>query len=177
MNKVFHNYLREFVLVFFDDILVYNSNWAQHMEHVKVVLEILMKQQLYIKRSKCIFGQQEFQYLGHVISPKGVRVDPEKVEAIKKWPKPKTLKAMREFLGLTRYYRRFIQNYGKIAAPINRMLKKNNSTWTIAAEGAFENLKQVMIQASVLALPDFSKEFMVECDASGVGIGAVLQQE
>jgi hypothetical protein len=177
MNKVFHNYLREFVLVFFDDILVYSSNWAQHMEHVKVMLEILVKQQLYIKRSKCIFGQQEVQYLGHVISPKGVGVDPEKVEVIKKWPKPKTLKAMRRFLGLTGYYRRFIQDYGKIAAPLNRMLKKNNFTWTVAAEGAFENLKQVMIRAPVLALPDFSKEFVVECDASGVGIGAVLQQE
>jgi hypothetical protein len=177
MNKVFHNYLREFVLVFFDDILVYSSNWAQHMEHVKVVLEILVKQQLYIKRSKCIFGQQEVQYLGHVISPKGVGVDPEKVEAIKTWPKPKTLKAMHGFLGLTGYYRRFIQDYGKIAAPLNRMLKKNNFTWTVAAEGSFDNLKQVMIRAPVLALSDFSKEFVVECDASGVGIGAVLQQE
>jgi hypothetical protein len=103
-----------------------------------------------------------------------VGVDPEKVEVIKKWPKPKTLKAMRRFLGLTGYYRRFIQDYGKIAAPLNRMLKKNNFTWTVAAEGAFENLKQVMIRAPMLAVPDFSKEFVVECDASGVGIGAVL---
>ena len=104
-------------------------------------------------------------------------VDPEKVEAVKKWPKPKTQKAMHVFLGLTGYYRRFIQDYGKIAASLNRMLKKNNFTWTVVAKGAFENLKQVMIRAPIVALPDFSKEFVMECDASGVGIGAILQQD
>jgi hypothetical protein len=176
MNEVFHDYLRKFVLVFFDDILVYSSSWAQHLEHVRIVLEIMEKQQLYVKRTKCIFGQQEVQYLGHVISPNGVGVDPEKVDAMQKWPKPETLKAMRGFLGLTGYYRRFIQDYGKIAAPLNRMLKKNNFTWTAAAETAFENLKQAMVKAPVLALPDFSKDFVVECDASGIGIGAVLHQ-
>jgi hypothetical protein len=87
---------------------------------------------------------------------------------MRKWPKPENIKAMRGFLGLTGYYRRFIQDYGKIAVPLTRMLKKNNFTWTPSAEAAFEHLKHVMIQAPVLALTDFTKEFAVECDASGV---------
>lgn len=93
MNEVFHNFLHKYVLVFFDDILVYSENWAQHLEHVEIILKIMERHQLYIKRSKCIFGQQEVKYLGHVITPEGVRVDPEKVEGIKKWTKPETLKA------------------------------------------------------------------------------------
>jgi hypothetical protein len=105
-----------------------------------------------------------------------VGIDQEKVEAMRKWPKPENIKAMRGFLGLTGYYRRFIQDYGKIAVPLTRMLKKNNFTWTPSAEAAFEHLKHVMIQAPVLALTDFTKEFAVECDASGVVNGAVLHQ-
>jgi hypothetical protein len=91
--------------------------------------------------------------------------------------KPENLKAIRGFLGLIGYYRRFIQDYGKIVAPLNRTLKKNNFAWTHTTEIAFEHLKQAIVEAPVLALPDFSKEFVVECDASRVGIGAVLRQE
>jgi len=176
MNKVLHAQLRTLVLVFFDDILIYSQGWAQHMEHVKLVMTLLEEQQLYLKRTKCSFGQQEVQYLGHVISLEGVAVYPKKIEAMKKWPKPTTPKAMRGFLGLTSYYRRFIQDYGKIAAPLNRMLKKNGFAWSIPAEAAFEKLKLAMTEASILALPDFSKEVVVECDACGVGIGVVLHQ-
>jgi hypothetical protein len=132
MNEVFHALLRKYVLIFFDDILIYSKNWAQHYKHVKTVLDILDTQQLYVKQSKCDFGQQKVQYLGHIISAEGVGVGPEKVEAMKQWPKPQNLKAMRGFLGLTGYYRHFIQDYGKIAAPLMRMLKKNNFTWTVA---------------------------------------------
>jgi hypothetical protein len=177
MNEVFRTYLHKCVLVFFDDILVYSKDWAQHMGHVNTILSILERHQLYLKKSKCSFGQQEVQYLGHVISPRGVGVDPEKVEAMEEWPKPENLKAMRGFLGLIGYYRHFIQDYGKIVAPLNHTLKKNNFAWTHTAEIAFEHLKQAMVQAPILALPDFSKEFVVECDASGVGIGVVLRQE
>lgn len=87
MNEVFYTYICKYVLVFFDDILVYNKDWAQHMGHVKTILSILERHQLYLKKSKCSFGQQEIQYLGHVISPRGVGVDPKKVEAMKQWPK------------------------------------------------------------------------------------------
>jgi hypothetical protein len=141
MNEVFHTFFATsswfffyfFIFLFIYYILVYSGEWAQYMEHVRTVLELREKQQLYVKRTKCSFGQQEVQYLGHVISPEGVGVDSEKVEAMKKWPKPETPKTMRGFLGLTGYYRRFIQDYGKIAAPLNRMLKKNNFAWTVVA--------------------------------------------
>lgn len=122
--------------------LIYKKNWAQHCKHVKTVLDILDTQQLYVKQSKCDFGQQKVQYLGHLISTKGVGVDLEKVEAMKQWPKPQNLKAIRGFLGLTGYHRRFIQDDGKIAAPLTRMLKENNFTWTAAGGKAFKDLNK-----------------------------------
>uniref|UniRef100_A0A2N9IK08 Integrase catalytic domain-containing protein n=1 Tax=Fagus sylvatica TaxID=28930 RepID=A0A2N9IK08_FAGSY len=146
-------------------------------KHLQVVLETLQRHQLHVKRSKCEFGQQRVQYLGHIISPEGVSVDPDKVVAMVQWPKPHNPKSMRGFLGLTGYYRKFIQSYGKIAAPLTQMLKKNSFVWSPKAEDAFQRLKDAMTKAPVLALPDFTKVFIVECDASGSGIGAVLQQE
>ena len=130
---------------------------------------------MFVKREKCQFGQREVKYLGHVIFNQGVVVAPEKIEAVTSWPKPTTPKAMRGFLGLCGYYRKFIQNFGKIAAPLTRMLKNNNFIWSPIAEDAFDQLKKVMTQAPVLSLPDFSKQFIIECDASRCRVGAVLR--
>lgn len=146
------------------------------MKHIDVVFSILRTHKLYVKKEKCSFCQEEVKYLGHVISSKGVAVDSEKISTMLEWPKPKTIKALRGFLGLTGYYRKFIQHYRKIAAPLTSMLKKGNFRWEPKAEEAFEELKKAMTQAPVLALPDFSRQFIVECDASGSGIGAVLMQ-
>ena len=125
MNNVFKPYLRKFVLVFFDDILVYSKNLLDHMHHLRIVLEALHHHKLFAKRQKCIFGASEVQYLGHVISKNGVSVDQEKIQGVLRWPTPTSIKALRGFLGLTGYYRKFIKDYGKIAGPLTALLKKN----------------------------------------------------
>ena len=115
-------------------------------------------------------------YLGHVISAQGVAMDASKVQAILSWPRPKSLRAVRGFLGLAGYYRRFIKDYGLIAAPLTKLLKKEGFRWTEEAAAAFSALQKALSSAPVLHLPDFSSPFIVECDASGSGFGAVLHQ-
>jgi hypothetical protein len=147
------------------------------MKHLEQVLSLLEKNQFYVKLSKCSFGKEEVEYLGHVISREGVKVDPEKIKAITEWPKPKNISKLRGFLGLTGYYRRFIKNYAHLTTPLSNLLKKNSFKWDNSAQECFETLKRVMSSTPVLATPDFAKPFVVECDASRIGIGAVLKQD
>lgn len=176
MNEVFRPYLRRFVLVFFDDILIYSPSTKEHIEHVETVLSLLKQQRLYANNKKCEFGKQEVSYLGHIISQGGVAVDHAKVQALMAWPKPKSIKELRGFLGLSGYYRKFIKNYANIAFPLTDQLKKDAYGWTEDATQAFENLKQALMTAPVLAMPDFNDPFVLETDASGFGLGAVLLQ-
>lgn len=177
MNHVFKHLLRKYVLVFFDDILVYSKDLSSHLTHLEKVFQILQDNHLKVKLSKCSFGQPSVNYLGHVISGTGVSVDASKVQCLTDWPKPTTLKALRGFLGLAGYYRRFVKNFGLIARPLTDMLKANNFIWTPLSEEAFQQLKLAVTTAPVLALPDFSKSFTIETDASGLGMGAVLTQD
>ncbi|PNX85959.1 retrotransposon-related protein, partial [Trifolium pratense] len=176
MNEVFKPLLRKTVLVFFDDILVYSESWQEHVMHLEQVLLILQKHGLVANKKKCQFGQQSIEYLGHLINGTGVAVDPNKVVSVTNWPIPKNVKGVRGFLGLAGYYRKFIRNYGKIAKPLTELTKKDAFVWSDEAYKAFESLKKSLTTAPVLALPDFSKEFIIECDASGGGIGAILMQ-
>lgn len=176
MNDLFRPYLRRFVLVFFGDILVYSKSWQEHLMHLHIILSLLCDNQLFAKRSKCRFGVTSIDYLGHIISEHGVAVDPAKIEAVLSWPTPSTAKEVRGFLGLAEYYRKFIRHFGGIAAPLSHLLSKDGFHWTAKAETAFGALKQILTSPTVLELLDFSQPFVIECDATGVGLGAVLTQ-
>lgn len=177
MNDIFRHLLRKFVLVFFDDILMYSPDFETHITHLTQVLQLLADHQLFAKFSKCEFVVQQVTYLGHLVSNGGVAADPEKLRAIQDWPIPVSITALRGFLGLTGYYRQFVHNYTTITAPLTELLKHNNFQWNPVAQSAFDNLKRAMTSLPVLALPNFSLPFDVTTDASGVAIGAVLSQD
>ena len=176
MNDVLRPYLRRFVLVFFDDILIYSFSWAEHLQHVNIVLHALRAHNLHLKRSKCSFGAASVAYLGHVISKDGVAMDADKVAAVHAWPTPCSARGLRGFLGLAGYYRKFIKDFGIIAAPLTRLLRRDAFAWDDDATTAFEALKTALTTGPVLQMPDFDRLFIVDCDASGAGFGAVLHQ-
>jgi hypothetical protein len=141
------------------------------------VLHLVSQHQRFLKQSKRDFGGSEVEYLGHLVGKDGVKVDPKKIEAMQHWLHPKTLKILCGFWGLTGYYRKFVKNYGNIATPLTALLKKNSFTWTPTTSQAFQTLKMAMCTTPVLALPNFTKTFVLECVTSGKGIGVVLIQE
>ncbi|GJU98302.1 putative reverse transcriptase domain-containing protein [Tanacetum coccineum] len=177
MNRVCRPYLDKFVIVFIDDILIYSKTQEEHVEHLRLVLELLKKEKLYAKFSKCEFWLREVQFLGHVINGNGIHVDPSKIEAVKNWKAPRTPTEVRSFLGLAGYYRRFIENFSKIAKSLTILTQKSKTfNWGEEQEYAFQTLKDKLCNAPVLALPDGSEDFVVYCDASRIGLGCVLMQ-
>ncbi|GJS58855.1 putative reverse transcriptase domain-containing protein [Tanacetum coccineum] len=149
----------------------------EHEEHLKIILELLKKEELYAKFSKCEFWIPKVQFLGHVIDSEGIHVDPAKIESIKDWTSPKSPTEIRQFLGLAGYYRRFIEGFSKIAKPMTKLTqKKVKFEWGDKQEAAFQLLKQKLCSAPILALPEGSEDFIAYCDASKKGLGAVLMQ-
>lgn len=177
MNDVFRPFLRKFVLVFFDDILVYSCSEEAHKEHLHTVLATLQQHRLVANFQKCAFGRDEVQYLGHVISRYGVAVDQDKVRAMTEWAVPKSLKELRGFLGLTGHNQKYIAGYAQIAHPLTEQLRKDNYGWTAATTVEFQKLKEAMTSSPVLEMPDFTKQFVLETDASRFDIGAILIQD
>ncbi|GJZ04976.1 putative reverse transcriptase domain-containing protein, partial [Tanacetum coccineum] len=161
-----------------DDILIYSKTKEEHDVHLRLILELLKKEELYAKFSKCDFWLSRVQFLGHVIDSKGIHVDPAKIESIKDWESPKTPTEIRQFLGLAGYYRRFIEGFSKISKPMTKLTQKSvKFNWGEKEETAFQTLKQKLCSAPILALPEGSENFVVYCDASHKGLGAVLMQK
>src|SRR4051812_37961475 len=177
MNKVFMEFLDKFVVVFIDDILVFSKNEQEHEAHLHLVLEKLREHQLYAKFSKCEFWLKEVGFLGHVVSGEGVAVDPSMVSTVTEWETPASVGDIRSFLGLAGYYRRFMENFSKLAKPMTELLKKENKfVWSEACETSFQELKERLVTAPVLCFPDIHKDFQVYFDASRRGLGCVLMQ-
>ena len=169
---------RSFTGVFFDDVIIYSKSLEEHKKHLKVIFQVLRDNKLYVNQKKSEFFLKEIQYLGHIISHAGIRMDPSKLEVIKEWPIPKNLHELRSFIGMCAYYRRFIEKFSFIAGPLHDLTKKNvKYEWTNKVNESFEKLKEKLISQPVLILPDLSKPFEVQCDACGHCLGAVLLQE
>ena len=178
MNQILKPFLGKSVIVYLDDILVFSKTYSEHVMHVRRVLETLREKRLQVNAEKSMYCQEELVYLGHIISEKGVRMDPEKIRAIVEWPRPKTVTEIRSFHGMVNVYRKYIRHFSEISAPLTRLIKKDKRfEWNSEAEKAFNELKRRMTTSPVLVLPDFRKVFEVQTDASGVAIGGVLLQE
>ncbi|GJT19816.1 putative reverse transcriptase domain-containing protein [Tanacetum coccineum] len=177
MNRVCKPYLDKFVIVFIDDILIYSRLEEEHEVHLKTILDLLEKEKLYAKVSKCEFWLKEVQFLGYVVNRDGIHVDPSKVESVKNWKTPESSTEIHSFLGLAGYYQRFIENFSKIAKPLTLLTQKNKAyVWGDKQDEAFQILKEKLCNAPVLALPDGPDDFVVYCDASKQGFGSVLMQ-
>ncbi|KAK1561379.1 hypothetical protein QYE76_048204, partial [Lolium multiflorum] len=178
MNEVLRAFIGRFVVVYFDDILIYSKSLEEHLDHLRVVFNALRDARLYGNLEKCTFCTNRVAFLGYVVTAQGIEVDPAKIEAIENWPQPKTVTQVRSFLGLAGFYRRFVKDFGSIAAPLNELTKKDVPfVWGDAQQDAFMILKDKLTHAPLLQLPDFNKTFELECDASGIGLGGVLLQE
>ncbi|XP_045090164.1 uncharacterized mitochondrial protein AtMg00860-like [Aegilops tauschii subsp. strangulata] len=172
------SFIGQFVVVYFDDILIYSKTLEDHVGHIKCVLAVLREEKLYANVEKCTFCTNKVVFLGFVVSAKAVEVDEEKIKAIREWVPPQNVSQVRSFLGLAGFYCRFVKDFSSIAAPMNELNKKDTPfQWGDAQDKSFQELKMRLILAPLLSLPDFGKTFEIECDASGVGIGGVIMQE
>jgi hypothetical protein len=178
MNHVLRMFIGKFVVVYFDDILIYNKNLNEHLDHLRNVLSVLRSEQLYANLKKYTFCMEKIVFLGYVVTAQGIEMDKEKVKAIWDWPTSKSVSEVRSFHGLASFYRRFVKDFSTIAAPLTEIVKKSvGFKWNDKQDEAFNLLKDKLLSAPVLALPNFTRAFEVECDASSIGIGAVLMQD
>ena len=177
MNHVLRDCICKYVVVNFDDILVYSQSLESHVSHLTEILLLLRKNNLFANVDKCTFCVDSVVFLSFIVNKNGVHVDPEKTKVIQEWPTPQNVGDVRSFLGLASFYRRFVPNFSSLASPLNELVKKDTPfCWTEKHEQAFQRLEAQLTNAPILALPNFSKTFKLECDASRVGIGVGLLQ-
>ena len=177
MEQVLHGLVGKSCLVYLDDVLVLGRDLEEHLANTRTVWTRLYQAGLRLKPSKCQLAKEEVEYLGFRVSGTGITTSPTKVQAVREFPIPKNVKSLRSFLGLASYYRRFIPNFSVIANPLFALTRKEAIyQWDQNCQEAFQQLKDILTEASVLAFPDFSREFLLETDASGLGLGAVLSQ-
>ena len=178
MNRVFRPYVDQFVVVFINDILVYSKDVQEHEQHLRIVIETLRENKLYAKLRKCDFWLKKVSFLGHIVSIKGIRVDPIKIKAIVNWKPPQNVTEVRSFLGLAGYYRRFVKGFSVIASPLTKLLSKRvKFEWKDKCQNNFEQLKEMLVEAPVLTQPTSEKEYTLYSHASGIGLGCVLMQD
>ena len=177
IDETFKNLQGKILFTFIDDIVVFSDTLAEHENKMNLIMERLRESNLQLNLDKCEFLRKEVCYLGHILSKKGISPDPRKLEAVKNFPRPKNIKNIRQFLGLSGYYRRFIKNFSQIAKPLSKLLQKEvEFCWTEKEEKAFSTLKEFLCNPPVLQYPDFSKPFNITTDASGYAIGGILSQ-
>jgi hypothetical protein len=177
MNDVLRPFLDDCVIVYLDDILIFSKSCEEHVMHVKQVLDVLRKEKLFLKMSKCEFGKTSLIYLGHIVGGGELKIDPSKVKVILEWPKPNNVTEVRIFLGATQYWRKFIANFSSIAAPLHAVTSvKQVFQWGGKQQKAFDTLKEKISSAPVLALPNLRQPFEIQTDASNYAMGAVLLQ-
>jgi hypothetical protein len=177
MNDIFQDLQGVYVIIYLDDILIFSKDRATHEGHVREVLRRLKENDLFCKPEKCEFFQSSVEYLGMIIGEGTVAMDPAKVDAVASWPAPQKLKDVQAFIGFANFYRRFINNFSKLAQPMTRLMRKDTSwQWRVEEQASFEALKQAFTSAPILAMPNLSQPFILECDASDYATGAVLSQ-
>ena len=178
MNHVLQPFLRKFVVVFLDDILIYSRSWKEHLQHIRAVMTCLRKNQLYCKPKECDFGATQAQFLGHLVTGTTLAPDPAKLEAVKTWSSPSSVPEVRRFLGFANYFRRLIKGYSHIFRPLEEMTGRFvKFSWTQEREEAFLRLKDRLMTAPVLHLADGIKALRVITDASDLAVRGVLLQE
>uniref|UniRef100_A0A3P9HCQ1 Gypsy retrotransposon integrase-like protein 1 n=1 Tax=Oryzias latipes TaxID=8090 RepID=A0A3P9HCQ1_ORYLA len=177
VNDVLRDFLNRFVFIYLDDILIYSGDPSEHRHHVRLVLERLLENKLFVKAEKCEFHVNTIAFLGYILEAGKIRPDPSKIKAVSEWEVPVSRKKLQQFLGFANFYRRFIRNYSSIAAPLTQLTSvKIPYVWNPAADVAFKKLKELFISAPILIQPDVHKQYIVEVDASDSGVGAVLSQ-
>ena len=178
MTRVLRGLTWKHCLVYVDDIIIWSKDFQTHLKHLDLIFQRFREAYLKLRPTKCEFAKSKILYLDHIISKEGIKVDTFKIQTVESFPVPTNQTAVKSFLELTEYYRRFVQNYAKIASPLNRLLTKDTPfKWTSDCQKSFETLKTALITAPVLGYPNFNKSFILSCDASGSTICCILSQK